>query len=144
MIVKFSNDTAPEQVGKLVALLVELGFDGVNFGNTSTAYREIGETIDSRDRPLYDYFTGTFGGGVSGRPLREKSLALCREALRVVAALSPRHEFHVIRTGGIESAEDLRASAAAGIRLNQWYSAYFEHLSAHGHGLYRRLYAELS
>ncbi len=143
VIVKFSNDTAPAQVEKLVALLVGLGFDGVNFGNTSTAYGEIGERIDRRDRALYDYFTGTFGGGVSGRPLREKSLGLCSEALRVIGRLAPKDEFHVIRTGGIETAEDLRASAAAGVRLNQWYSAYFEHLSAHGHGLYRRLYAEL-
>jgi len=36
VIVKFSVDTLYEQVPELVRLLVYLGFDGVNFGNTST------------------------------------------------------------------------------------------------------------
>ena len=49
-----------------------------------------------------------------------------------------------MRTGGIESADDLCHSAAAGVRLNQWYSGYFEQLAAGGHSLYARLYAELS
>ena len=143
VIVKFSNDTAPEQVEKLVRLLLELGFDGLNFGNTSTAYRAIAPTIDQGERPLFDYFTTTFGGGVSGRPLREKSLALCGLAIEAVAAAQPGREFQVVRTGGIESAADVEASAAAGVRLNQWYSGYFEAFSAYGHQLYQRIYADL-
>ena len=144
VVVKFSNDTEIAQVEKLVGLLLELGYDGVNFGNTSTAYAAVAPAIDPRDRPLYDYFTSTFGGGLSGRPLRERSLALCREAVRVVHERAPSREFHVLRTGGIESAEDLHASAAVGVQLNQWYSAYFERFAADGHGVYRRLYAELA
>jgi dihydroorotate dehydrogenase len=143
VVVKFSNDTEIAQVPKLLGLLVELGYDGVNFGNTSTAYRALEPAIDVRDRPLYDYFTATFGGGVSGRPLRGLSLELCRAALAEVGRLAPAREFHVWRTGGIESAADVAASAAIGVRLNQWYSGYFEQLSCHGHDLYRRLYRDL-
>lgn len=141
VVVKFSNDTEPAQVGKLVGLLLELGYDGVNFGNTSTAYRELLPAIDPRERPLYDYFTGTFGGGVSGLPLRERSRELCRRA--IAAAAGAPHEFHVWRTGGIESAADLKESAALGVPLCQWYSGYFEQLSANGHDLYRQLYRQL-
>lgn len=141
VIVKFSNDTEPAQVEPLVSLLLELGYDGVNFGNTSTAYSEHAKAIDERERPLYDYFTSTFGGGLSGRPLREKSFALCQKAVEIVRAEAPAREFHVVRTGGIESAADVRASEAIGVPLCQWYSAYFEHFSAHGHDLYRRFFA---
>lgn len=143
VVVKFSNDTEPEQVGKLVGLLLELGYDGVNFGNTSTAYGALLPAIDRRERPLYDYFTATFGGGVSGRPLRERSLRLAALAVEATAAASPGREFHVWRTGGIETAGDLAASASIGVRLNQWYSGYFEALAARGHGLYEQLYREM-
>ncbi len=113
---------------------MELGYDGVNFGNTSTAYGQLAPAIDQRERPLYDYFTATFGGGVSV-PLRERSLELCRRAAEAVRAQAPEREFHVVRTGGIASAADVGASAAAGVALNQWYSGYFERLAVCGHGL---------
>lgn len=144
VIVKFSNDTEIAQVGRLVGLLAELGYDGINFGNTSTAYRAIEPAIDAGDRPLFDYFTGTFGGGVSGRPLRRLSLELCRAALAEAGKLPKTREFHVVRTGGIESAADLAASAEIGVRLNQWYSGYFERFSEAGHQVYARIHADLT
>mgnify|MGYP003731319211 CR=1 FL=1 len=36
VIVKFSNDTDIELIPTLIDLLIDMGFDGINFGNTST------------------------------------------------------------------------------------------------------------
>jgi dihydroorotate dehydrogenase len=144
VIVKFSNDTQPEQVGPLVDLLLDLGFDGVNFGNTSTQYAALQEAIHPRERRLYTHFTRTFGGGVSGAPLKRSSLALCTRAVRRVRSRDVLREFHVIRTGGIEGAKDVRESLRAGIALCEWYTGYFEGFAQHGHDVYRDLYGKLA
>jgi dihydroorotate dehydrogenase len=143
VLVKLSCDTPTEQVPSLLRTLVRLGFDGVNFGNTSTAYARHRRQIATAERALYDYFVGTFGGGVSGRPLKASSLGLMRAASQHLAAEPPGREFNLVRTGGIEAAADLRASEATGVALNQWYSGYFEAFSKHGHGLYGELFQAL-
>lgn len=143
VIVKFSTDTNPSQVPDILKLLFYCGFDGVNFGNTSTDYAKRRGMIAESERKLFDYFTSTFGGGVSGALLREDSLILCSVAMRHVRLSKPMHEFHVIRTGGISSAEDIKASEAVGVSLNQWYTGYFENFAKYGHGTYARIYREL-
>lgn len=140
VVVKFSNDTQAEQVPSLLDLLFELGYDGVNFGNTSIAYVQSREKIDPTERKLYDFYTQTFGGGVSGKPLKEVSLELASRAVEYVKGGSPTQEFHVIRTGGIETWDDIQESEQAGISLNQWYTGYFENFSKYGHDVYRQLY----
>lgn len=143
VLVKFSCDTATAQVAELIDLLVELGFDGVNFGNTSIAYPDLRQEIAQPERRLFDHFVQRFKGGVSGRPLKRRSLDLTTAATAHLRAHPPEHEFHVIRTGGLENAGDLRFSEDAGASLSQWYSGYFEAFGRHGHGLYQRLYANL-
>lgn len=139
VIVKFSNDTSLEQVPDLLKLLLELRFDGINFGNTSVNYAKHRENIHPHERRLYDYFTSTFGGGVSGLAVRNDSLSLVARSHQVLRSLSPTHEFHIIRTGGVETAEDVLASLQAGASLVEWYTGYFEEFSRHGHLLYKRL-----
>lgn len=142
VVLKFSCDTALDQVPGLVDLLLENALDGVNFGNTSVEYDVHRAAIRRSEQALYDDFTSRFGGGVSGRPLKDRSLVLARAAndhLRTLDGKIPR-EFHVLRTGGVENASDLAASDAAGVSLNQWYTGYFESFSRHGHNLYRKLY----
>lgn len=143
IIVKFSTDTQLDQVPVLLDMLITLGYDGINFGNTSTAYTRHRDAIAPTDRPLYDYFTSTFGGGLSGRLLKADSLQLAAAAAAYTTRKQPSHEFHVIRTGGIESAQDLAESERAGISLNQWYSGYFEQFAHNGHNVYRALLREL-
>src|SRR3989344_414201 len=140
VVVKISNDTNPKQVPFILDTLFNLGYDGVNFGNTSTAYLKRREKINPKERKLFDYFTQTFGGGISGRPLAESSLDLCSRAVKYVQAGPPEQEFHVIRTGGIETIEDIKESEKAGISLNQWYTGYFENFAKHGHEVYRRMW----
>lgn len=143
VIVKVSVDTDPAQVPELLDRLVELGFDGVDFGNTSTDYAGLREGVAPAERRLYDHFTGRYGGGVSGRPLRERSLALVRAATRHLADRPPAREFHPVRTGGVETGRDLAESEAAGAPLSGWFTGYFEGFARHGHGVYRAVYEEM-
>jgi len=46
----------------------------------------------------------------------------------------------VIRTGGIESVEDILDSHAD---LNQWFTGYFQAFGFDGHRLYQTLYDDL-
>ncbi len=140
VVVKFSNDTQVEQAPTLLDLLFELEYDGVNFGNTSTAYIQRREIIDPNEGKLFDFYTQTFGGGVSGKPLRESSLELAGRAVEYARAGSPSQEFHVIRTGGIETWDDIQDSERAGVSLAQWYTGYFENFAKHGHDVYRQLF----
>lgn len=142
VIVKFSVDTDPAEVPALVDALAELGFDGVDFGNTSTDYGGLRGVMAPTERRLYDHFTGRFGGGLSGRPLRERGLALVRAAQAQLVARPPDREFHIVRTGGVETGRDLADSEAAGAPLSGWFTGYFEAFAHHGHGLYRALYRE--
>ncbi len=50
----------------------------------------------------------------------------------------------MVRTGGVESAADLRRSEDAGVALQQWYSGYFEAFARWGHAVYRELYRDLA
>lgn len=147
VIVKLSVDTEPERVPELVDALAELGFDGIDVGNTSTAYQALRPAIAGAEQPLYDHFTGRFGGGLSGRPLEERSLSLTRTAARHLDRRRKEggagRELHVVRTGGVETGRDLAASAAAGAALSGWFTGYFEAFARHGHGVYRGVYEEL-
>ncbi len=141
-VVKFSCDTPLAQVPYLLDLLIENGYDGVNFGNTSTDYERCMNSIEVSERKMFRYFTGTFKGGVSGKPLREVSLALAAKAVEYLRAGPPPQKFHVIRTGGIECAQDIIESDQAGVSLNQFFTGYFENFSVHGHRLYEHIYSE--
>jgi len=143
VIVKFSNDTHPALVPLLIDLLTTLGFDGVNFGNTSTTYQTHEAQIVPSEKKLYNYFTKNFGGGLSGKPLKESSLALCTLACGYLSGRQVKDEFRVIRTGGIESPSDVVASEQAGIALNQWYTGYFENFSHDGNRVYQKMYDAL-
>lgn len=143
VIVKLSSDTALALVPTLIDLLSAHGFDGVNFGNTSIAYDRHRDAIAPAERALYDDFTRRFGGGVSGRPLRPDALALVAAAADHLRARPAPREFHVLATGGIERARDVRAALASGASLCQWYTGYFEAFGRHGHAVYQHVARDL-
>lgn len=140
VIVKFSNDTNPNQVDELIELLINLNFDGINFGNTSTNYSSIQKMLNKDDLRNFEFFTKNFGGGVSGYVLKNQSLNLCSKAVQKKNTTSNRSEFVVIRTGGIESAEDIQKSNETGVDLNQWFTGYFEMFSKFGHHCYSKIF----
>lgn len=143
-IAKLSVDWAIESVPETMDILFDAGFSGVNFGNTSIRYALHIPDISPRERRLYRFFFETFGGGLGGRPLKEKSLSLASEAVRYTRAGPPEQEFHVIRTAGIESWSDVLQSRNEGILLNGWFTGYWEAFAEHGHDVYRALYAEVA
>lgn len=139
VIVKFSNDTDPMLVPQLLECLVSLGFDGVNFGNTSTDYDKLHPLFEEQDLPALDYFIKNFGGGVSGKVLRHKSYELCYTALANLKTMNVPQEFRVVRTGGVAEYSDIEKSEHVGVDLNQWFTGYFEAFAQYGHELYTQI-----
>ncbi len=79
VIVKLSNDFLPANIPRLLDLLLDLEFDGVNFGNTSTDYESARQIIVNSELKSYNFFVDSFGGGIAGNPLKSKSLSLNKE-----------------------------------------------------------------
>lgn len=142
VIVKLSNDLNPRDLAVILEELIRLKYDGITLGNTSTDYSSILSQITPAERKLFEYFTANFGGGVSGAPLKQKSLELCAEAANQLQRLQPSHEFHIIRSGGIETNQDLLASKQHGVSFNQWYTGFFNVYAKVGSAVYRSVLAD--
>ena len=144
VVVKFSTDTPLESVEKIIDMLLQLGFSGVNFGNTSTDYARCRNEIDAGEQQIFDYFTTTFGGGVSGAPLAASSLALTAKAAKVLATKkrkrSSDYEFHIMSVGGVLRRADFDERLRAGASLCQWYTGFFERFAEDGHSLYAKFF----
>ena len=143
VIAKYSNDITAKELFATIDVLVDLEFDGINIGNTSTKYDHYRSAIHSKDLHNYDKFTQTFGGGLSGEILKENSLHLCKLAAEYIDKKGVRKEFNVIRTGGISNSADIIASKNSGVKLNQWFAGFFEMFSMHGFNLYREIFKEI-
>lgn len=100
VLVKIAPDLGEEDVDAVAALVLDLGLAGVVATNT---------TIDHDLGP----------GGLSGEPLRERSLAVVRR-LRGRLGAGPV----VIGAGGVGGVDDARAMLDAGATLVQVYTAF--------------------
>ena len=143
VFVKFSNDTNINQIPELLQVLIDLGFSGINLGNTSTKYSYYRDKIDKRDLEIYDYFTHTFGGGLSGRILREDSLSLCKSAHQYIQSKQLQKEFAIISTGGIHNGSDISNAIMSGASLTQWYTGYYEQYGKHTYDIYKKIYEDI-
>ncbi len=141
VIVKLSNDLDLCNLAEIIEKLIHLGYDGINVGNTSVDYKSFMSQLADQDRDLFSYFTATFGGGLSGALLKQKSLDLCAEAANQLQRLRPNHEFHIIRSGGVECAQDLLTSKRHGISFNQWYTGFFNAYTKQGSFVYQDMYS---
>ncbi len=135
--VKFSNDLSINNLKNILKLLLYYQFDGIVLGNTSTNYKAICPNVHTTEQKLFNYFTNKFGGGVSGQILKQQSLSLSTNAVSLIKQLNPNHEFHVIRSGGIDSINDIMQSNNAGISLNQWYSGFFDNYIKYEDNVYK-------
>ena len=140
IFLKFSNDIDKEQLFALIHIMHELGFAGINIGNTSIKYQQLENHIHKKDIKNFRYFYQTFGGGTSGTMLNVPSLDLCSHALEV---LPDNAQMTIIRTGGIFSAKDIIASKQKGIPLQQWYTGFFDEFAHKGNNVYSSLYSQL-
>ncbi|GAA4665817.1 quinone-dependent dihydroorotate dehydrogenase [Streptomyces chumphonensis] len=111
LLVKIAPDLADADVDAVADLAVELGLDGIIATNTTVAREGLGLTSPER-------LTGE-AGGLSGAPLRERSLEVLR---RLYARVGDR--LTLVGVGGVENADDAWERILAGATLIQGYSAF--------------------
>ena len=111
LLVKIAPDLADADVDAVADLAVELGLDGIIATNTTIAREGLGLVSD----PTLTAETG----GLSGAPVKERSLEVLR---RLYARVGDR--ITLIGVGGIENAEDAWQRILAGATLVQGYSAF--------------------
>jgi dihydroorotate dehydrogenase len=107
LLVKLDPDLGHEQLTDVARLAVELELDGIVAVNTTVERHGL-----NGPAPFA-------GGGVSGRPLRDRAL----EVLRVIRE-TVGERLVLVSAGGIESAEDARQRIIAGATLLQVYTAF--------------------
>ncbi|MEU1018183.1 quinone-dependent dihydroorotate dehydrogenase [Streptomyces sp. NPDC005898] len=111
LLVKIAPDLADEDVDAVADLAVELSLDGIIATNTTIAR----ESLGLRSDPSLVRETG----GLSGAPLKERSLEVLR---RLYARVGDR--ITLVGVGGVENAEDAWQRILAGATLVQGYSAF--------------------
>lgn len=112
VLVKIAPDMDDTQIDGIVKLAVRLGLDGIIATNT-TVSREGLQAPDERVAEIG-------AGGLSGAPLKSRSL----EVLRRIRAVVPDPEFCVISVGGITDAHDVYERMSAGATLVQGWTAF--------------------
>ena len=107
VLVKIAPDLADEDVDAIADLALELSLAGIVATNTTVARAG----LRSRDVPA--------AGGVSGAPLKERSLEVLR---RLRARAGDR--LVLVSAGGVESADDVWERLQAGATLVQTYTGF--------------------
>ncbi len=111
LLVKIAPDLADEDVDAIADLAVSLGLDGIIATNTTVSR-------DGLMSPSAEV-AAAGAGGLSGPPLRERSLAVLRR-LRERAG----DRLVLIAAGGIETADDAWERLTAGATLVQAYTGF--------------------
>ena len=112
LLVKIAPDLADEEVDRIADLALSLELDGIVATNTTVRH---GIAVNSGD----EIEQAPHGGGVSGAPLKPRSLeVLERLHARVGGRLT------LVSVGGIETPEDAWQRILAGATLLQAYTAF--------------------
>jgi dihydroorotate dehydrogenase len=111
LLVKIAPDLSDEDIDAVATLALELRLDGIVATNT-TVRRDGLRTEASRVAALGP-------GGISGRPLRDRSLAVLR---RLRARVGER--LVLVSVGGVETADDAWERIRAGATLIQLYTGF--------------------
>jgi dihydroorotate dehydrogenase len=130
LLVKIAPDLADEDVDAVADLAVELGLDGIIATNTTIAREGLGLTSG----PSLVKETG----GLSGAPLKERSLEVLR---RLYARVGDR--ITLVGVGGVENAEDAWQRILAGATLVQGYSAFVYEGPFYARAIHKGLAARL-
>lgn len=130
LLVKIAPDLADEDIDAVADLAVELGLDGIIATNTTIGR----ESLGLRSEPSLHGETG----GLSGAPLKERSLEVLR---RLYARVGDR--ITLVGVGGIENAEDAWQRILAGATLVQGYSAFIYEGPFWGRAIHKGLAARL-
>lgn len=111
LLVKIAPDLPDDEIEAIARMAVAEGLSGLIAHNTTI----------SRDGLITDpeIVEAAGAGGLSGAPLKERSL----EVLAVVRRVVP-DDFCVIAVGGVETADDVQRRLDAGATLVQGYTAF--------------------
>ncbi len=124
LLVKIAPDLTPEDLADVADVAQARALDGIIISNTTIARPE---TLRGAAK--------TEAGGLSGRPLFERSTAMLRVMRRLTEGRVP-----LIGVGGVASGNDAYAKLRAGASLVQLYTA----LAFHGPGLIGRIKRDLA
>ena len=105
LLVKLAPDLSAQDLGDAVAAVQAAGVDGIIASNTTLSREGLGEPAAAET------------GGLSGAPLRSRSLAMVAQIAALTGGTLP-----IVAVGGIHSAADARACVAAGATLVQLYT----------------------
>ncbi|MGX5208481.1 quinone-dependent dihydroorotate dehydrogenase [Streptomyces violaceus] len=130
LLVKIAPDLADEDIDAVADLAVELGLDGIIATNTTIAREGLGLKSDA------SLVKET--GGLSGAPVKERSLEVLR---RLYARVGDR--VTLVGVGGVENAEDAWQRILAGATLVQGYSAFIYEGPFYARALHKGLAARL-
>lgn len=111
LLVKIAPDMDDEQLDGIVALALELGLDGIIATNTTVSRSGLTAPADEVE--------ALGAGGLSGAPLKDRSLAVLRR-IRLTAPA----EFCVISVGGVTDGADVLERLEAGATLVQGFTAF--------------------
>jgi dihydroorotate dehydrogenase len=106
LVVKIAPDLAAEEIGRIARTLVRHRIDGVVATNTTVDHAAVAGLPHAAEE-----------GGLSGRPLRDKSTAVVRSLAAALDGALP-----IIGVGGILSGSDAKDKIAAGATLVQIYT----------------------
>jgi dihydroorotate dehydrogenase len=126
LLVKIDPDLPDPEIDGLAALALELGLDGIIATNTTVTARELRsppELVGSPPR-----------GGISGAPLKARSLAVLRRLRGLVG-----DRLVLISVGGVETVDDVWQRLAAGATLVQLYTSFIYEGPLHPARLHRQL-----
>jgi dihydroorotate dehydrogenase len=109
ILVKLAPDLTDEQLDQLADFAVEAGLDGLIATNTTISREGLHAPAELLAKP----------GGVSGAPLKARSLTVLR---RLRARVGDR--VLLVSVGGVETAEDVLERVRAGATLVQGYTGF--------------------
>lgn len=111
LLVKIAPDLSDEDIADVAKLATELELDGIIATNTTIGR----EGLKSPAAKVEEIGAG----GLSGAPLKERSLAVLRQLRSLVPS-----EMAIIAVGGVTDAQDVKDRLDAGADLVQGYTAF--------------------
>ncbi|GAA3024079.1 quinone-dependent dihydroorotate dehydrogenase [Microbacterium dextranolyticum] len=111
LLVKIAPDLPDDEIEAIARLAVDAGLSGIVATNTTIAREPLSTDAEK--------VAAMGAGGLSGAPLRARSLAVLRTVRAVVPA-----DFCVISAGGVETAADVQERLDAGADLVQGYTGF--------------------
>jgi dihydroorotate dehydrogenase len=106
-----------------VEFMTKIGVDGLALTNTQINYTELRKSVHEKDLSLFDHYTSTHKGGVSGPIIREFALSQVASAARAID--EQNSPLVITDIGGISNHRDIvrgKAINPAIVKLHEWYT----------------------